>query len=487
MPDQDRIVELPIVCRTRSGIEFDPSCDVWKYRDGISSVRLDFKLIRTPFMFRDGLKRVLAWYAENESPSHLENMFSRFRHFSDSVRVHGHSITEFDLLSYRSLLRPKTEWYLGSLSGLLKRWQRLRIPGITENAGRYLNSIKIKGNPKGVAVLTMDPEHGRFTDIEFDSIRLAINKAFDSDLIGKGHYALALLFIALGLRPAQYAAMKICDIVAVTSLEQAPTYIISVPRAKRRERAPRSSFKKRTLIPSIGRIVSEYASEVRSSFVGILENPDTAPLFPTVRGGRAEPTGFAYHRTARSLGDWFQNAMDKLEVKSERTGRKLNITPTRFRRTLGCRAADEGHGELVIAELLDHTDTQNVGVYVEATSGMIERIDRAVAFRLAPLAQAFAGVVIADESHARRSGDPTSRVCDPRFDPEVPMGSCGEFGFCGRWLQLPAIPAATSNRGGMAPTRRFWTFSLPNGSDCCLRRTDALLASTTAQSLLLLM
>jgi hypothetical protein len=195
---------------------------------------------------------------------------------------------------------------------------------------------------------------------------------------------------------------------------------------------PRSSFKKRTLIPELGRLVEECAAEVRSRFVGVLNDPDQAPLFPEKRRGTAEPPGFEFHRTASALSDWFQNIMDKLEVNSERTGHQINITPTRFRRTLGCRAADEGHGELVIADLLDHTDTQNVGVYVEATPGMMERIDRAVALKLAPLAQAFAGVIITHESQARRAGDPTSRICDPRFDPSMkPVGNCGQFGFCG--------------------------------------------------------
>jgi hypothetical protein len=92
----------------------------------------------------------------------------------------------------------------------------------------------------------------------------------------------------------------------------------------------------------------------------------------------------------------------------------------------------EGHGELVIAELLDHTDIQNVGVYVQATPEIVERIDRAMAMHLAPLAQAFAGVIIADESEATRKGDPTSRICDPRIDSSMkPMGNCGKYAFCG--------------------------------------------------------
>jgi hypothetical protein len=121
-----------------------------------------------------------------------------------------------------------------------------------------------------------------------------------------------------------------------------------------------------------------------------------------------------------------------LSVMSERTGLPLHVTATRFRRTMATRAAIEGHGELIIAELLDHTDTQNVGVYIEARPEIVERIDRAIAIHLAPMAQAFAGVILDDESQATRAGDPSSWVFDPKIDPSMmPMGSCGQHGFCG--------------------------------------------------------
>ena len=71
-------------------------------------------------------------------------------------------------------------------------------------------------------------------------------------------------------------------------------------------------------------------------------------------------------------------------------------------------------------------------MYVQATPEIIKRIDRAVAMALAPMAQAFAGVIIPDESKALRNGDPSSRVFDPRIESTCkPMGSCGSHGYCG--------------------------------------------------------
>ena len=176
----------------------------------------------------------------------------------------------------------------------------------------------------------------------------------------------------------------------------------------------------------------QHATDTKAVFEGVLGNPADAPLFPAKERRYQEPKGFEFHRTGASISDALTKIVESLGVISVRTGEAINITPYRFRRTTGTRAAVEGHGELIIAELLDHTDTQNVGVYVQAVPEIVERIDRAMAFHLAPLAQAFAGTIVSSEADAIRGGDPSSRVCDPRFDPSMkPMGSCGSHGFCG--------------------------------------------------------
>jgi hypothetical protein len=118
-----------------------------------------------------------------------------------------------------------------------------------------------------------------------------------------------------------------------------------------------------------------------------------------------------------------------LEVTSERTGEPIHIAPIRFRRTVGTQAAAEGHGELIIAELLDHSDLQNVGVYVAATPEIVERIDRAVAAKLAPLAQAFAGILV--DGKTEPNGPPELRIVAPQYSKSfASVGTCGQHGFC---------------------------------------------------------
>ena len=428
---------IPQVARTRGGVAFDPRQDRWAYREGVKTVSVDFNRLQalSPQM-KTSLKRSLLWYAENSSPSHLENMYKHFLGFARHLALNKErvidEITDVDVLNYKAALPADRAWYLGTLSGFLKKWHQLGFPGVAGSAAGLLNELRLKGNPHGVAVLTMDPLVGPFTPTEQEALQTFVNEAFARGVLDEEVYFLAWLFMALGARPSQYASLKVCDLQKLTSDDGKETFTLKVPRVKQRNRGPREQFKTRTLIPQIGAPLYEYAQRVRSTFQAVLGNPDEAPLFPATRqaGRVASTSDYAHHDTARGLSARLIAGLNALEVPSERTG-GLNITPARFRRTLGTRAAQEGYGELIIAELLDHTDTQHVGVYVGSVPEIAERIDRAVAMALAPLAQAFAGVLISDESQASRAGDPASRILDYRIDQSKPMGSCGQHSFCG--------------------------------------------------------
>lgn len=432
----DSLPDLPIEVRTLNGARFDPRMDKWVFRDSSFSVSIDFNRLKATAELVLSAKKALVWYAENKSIKHMTNMFNHFlrllKKLAETKGERISTISSQDLLNYRSSLTTRTSWYLGALSGFMQKWHDLGIPGVTDDAIALLKQLRIKGNQKGEAILTMDSENGSFTDIEVQAIQDTLGKSFDTGKVDLGNYVLVMLFMALGQRSVQYAALKVCDVVVGQSKEGTPVYVLNVPRAKQRGQSSRGDFRSRVLIPQIGEKLVRHAAEVRDKFRGILPDPEMAPLFPAKQTSMNEPKGFEYHLTSESLSNTLKQVLNNFKVLSERTGGPLHITATRFRRTVGTRAAIEGHGELVIAELLDHTDTQNVGVYVQAVPEIIERIDRAMAMHLAPLAQAFAGIVISNESESTRSGDPSSMVCDPRFDSTMkPMGNCGKHGFCG--------------------------------------------------------
>lgn len=82
------------------------------------------------------------------------------------------------------------------------------------------------------------------------------------------------------------------------------------------------------------------------------------------------------HIASSEITDTLQFIVEESDIRSERTGDLLHITSRRFRYTTGTRAAREGFGELVIAELLDHTDTQNAGVYVKNIPEHVKKLMR---------------------------------------------------------------------------------------------------------------
>lgn len=429
---------LPPLVRTRAGAAFRPSEERWAIREGHRSSSLNFgaitKIVSPSFLLE--FQKALIWYAENMSLHHLENMFKRACHmFEYLVSNRACALSEIsgvDVINYHAYLPNDRKWYLGALSGFLKQWTALGFRGVSADAIKVLKELRLKGNRKGVAVLTMDPQNGPFTNIELESIQAALNKAYAAGNVSTDDYLLAWLFMLLGQRPAQYALLKVMDVLAPTVKDGSAIYILRMPRIKQQKQVHRTEFKERLITPQIGKLLNLYADEVKRRFEGILEDVILAPLFPETDSSGLQPAGMKFHKTSGRIANTLNNTLKGLDVFSERTGRRVHVTATRFRRTIGTRAAQEGHGELVIAELLDHTDTQNVGVYVQATPEIVERIDRAVAMALAPLAKAFSGVIVTDESEAIRGDDPTSRIVDPRLEKNFrPMGTCGSHGFCG--------------------------------------------------------
>lgn len=483
------IPDLPELARTRSGVQFDPRAVRWAIRDSTATFSLDFNILRgVTLPFRTASQLALLWYAENLSPHHMMNMFRRLEHFLRTVTADRdgplNEITSRDLINYRASLRKRDSWYLGSLSGLLQTWHELGYPGVADDAVVLLKQLRIQGNLKGEAVLTMDPEHGPFTDIEIQSIQARLDRSLSDGQISLESYLIVYLYMLLGQRSVQYAALKVCDVSVIRSKDGTPVYTLRIPRAKQRAQLSRTEFKDRVLIPQIGELLVAYASEVRARYADRLPDPSEAPLFPAKQSRANAPAGFKFHRTSGSLADSLERMVNKLNVASERTGQPIHITATRFRRTVGTRAATEGHGALIIAELLDHTDTQNVGVYVEAVPGILDRIDRAVAMQLAPLAQAFAGVIIEDESQATRSGDPTSRICDPRFDASMkPVGNCGKYGFCGSLAPISCYTCSNFQPWLDGPHKAVLA-SLISEREKLLSSTDVRIASINDRTIL---
>jgi hypothetical protein len=423
---------LPETVYTQDGMMFSPQEDQWCLTDGSIKIDLRFDKISASAYLVQCLKKVLVWYAENTSLSHLRNLHYHVRNFLNFLSASRtvSSITPADVLNFKSVLGRSDEWHLGVVAGLLKKWNALGVPGVAADVPALLTQLTLRGNQKGTATATMDPQRGPLTVVEMEGLQLALNEAYRDGTVEIAEYVLCWLFMALGQRPKQYAALKVCDVKRDSSGDGSVQYVIRMPRAKQQGVGVRGEFKDRVLSAELGKLTYDYAQLVSREFSTKLADPEQAPLFPaTADEGVA---GLAYHRLARDLTRSFMTAINSLYVTSERTGHLIHANPRRFRQTVGTRAAEEGHGPLIIAELLDHEDTQNVGVYVGSTTALAARLDRALAMQLAPLAQAFAGKLIDDGTRASRPYDPMNVIRAPQITESFDaVASCGKNGFCG--------------------------------------------------------
>lgn len=389
-------------------------------------------------------------YAVTASAAHTKNISERLggfvRFVNSSASGTMRRIRTQDLISYRATLDRAHEWYMAVISGALKTWDRLGYSGIENGVIALLGEWRLRGNIKGEAIALRCPFKGALSEREYEALLAGLDRRHESGTICLSEYVFTRLLIATGRRPSQVGDLKVIDFIRVAGESGEREYVLKVPRRKQRGADWRSEFKPCALTPDLGEALQQWLDELRELLVQRIsvfrQRPDLTehmPMFPKWADideiEHESPSALKQilqserlHMETTALERCLARIVETLQVRSERTGKLLHVFPTRLRRTMGTRAAREGYGELVIAELLDHSNTQNVKVYVENVPEHVDAINAAVAMQLAPMAQAFAGVLIDRESVAVRGNDLSSRV---RTNNGHGVGTCGHYGFCG--------------------------------------------------------
>jgi len=422
--------ELPHRVLTRDGFEFDPSLSDWRILGLVKMERLRFSRLAN---FSDRLvhclKLAIIWHLQNSSISHARNLFDSVAFFYRSQFAHNNiDCDEIDLpriLNFRATLDDKTEWKIGVLRILLEDMERLGL-GVTSTDGiQYLKDATFRGNIKGTSIRTRDPNEGSFNDGELLAIQADINNAYASGRIRLYSFAITWLFLGYGPRPIQIAALKENDLI-VSEGEEGRFYALRIPRAKQRGEEIRGSFKTRYCSKQIGQLLEEVIRFNRRLRASTGLQGDDWPMFMSKRDGGLP--NLAHHLSSERVRYHLWNVVSRI------TGLKTNAK--RFRITLAQRAVDDGKDKHTVAELLDHSDTQNIGVYYEASPAVVPRLDRHLAMEMAPIAQAFAGVVVNTEDEMARS-DRSSRIFDRTLNnaTDEALGTCGQMSFCG--LAIP--------------------------------------------------
>lgn len=395
---------------------------------------------------RSGFRLTLAYYATDKSADHVQNIVAYLLDMLDKVEVD--EITPEVLINFRHSLPSTEEFRLGTIRGFLKKWHDLGYPGVSKDVIKLLDGWRLKGNIKGDAVKRMDPKEGPLTDMELQAFNEGVVMAFEKGLISISDLAICLITSSTGRRPVQISHLRVADLMRGSNTKGEPYYVLNMPRGKQ-SGGLRDTFKPFAMTEELWGVVNSQVKHVIKSSEKILgfalpeKDKYQLPIFPdeqalqevcSIDEYRDLTASDKLHISPAKVTDIIQKAVAVAGINSERTGEVLTVNARRFRYTTGTRAAREGFGELVIAELLDHSDTQNAGVYIKNIPEHVKRLDEAVGFQLAPYAQAFAGILVDSEKDAKRGEDPTSRV---RTEEGCGIGTCGEHGFCGANVPIP--------------------------------------------------
>ena len=424
---------------SKMGYRFDFNSDSWQL-DG--SHTINFRRMRVlNETTQEGLRKTLCRYAEELLAGTTDGVFAYFNMYCDhtgekSINVKG-------LTKWRSTLTPETEYWLGSLKAFLLAWNEWGYPGVGNEVAEYLDEQTLKGMVKGKAVRKACPYSGPLTQIELGALLNWAANSFVFGAIDLTQYAYFLTVAFTGRRAVQIRSLRAKDLIHRVDAK-GHDYIVKFPRVKQRGVGFREAFRSLSVNEDLYLVLKNQA-EASQSYV---EKHLGKNLAPEVRGeiplfldeARVcelqdidhlvtclEKTPDYLHMTLKDSMKVLRDVAVRNTARSERTGEFINFTSRRFRYTKGTNLAKRGITGVVLAMALDHSDTQNIDVYTANTEEMAERIDEIMSPVLAPLAQAFAGKLIASERDALRANDPHSRV---RNEKSNIVGNCGTHAFC---------------------------------------------------------
>jgi hypothetical protein len=408
---------IPKATRDVHGFVVDLAQSQWRLHDAKRAIVLNWELLKdcndeAVRAFHVHIVRLI----ETASPDYVMATFRFVGNFLKAItssKSPSHEVDLPSLLWYLERLRERSnayqfhhvrQWYRESADRL--------IDGFDDEVVFALDDLRIPGNKKGFAVLSADPEGGPLTEFEETALRRALIR--DTGPIQER--AALWLSLAFGPNPANISLLREEDYEPHRfDGDVAPAFFLKIPRIKKRM-LPRSDFKTRSVDLPLAEVLEELIAYNRREDPG----DQVRPLFRkrsgrrTVAGGPLEE--YAYHCTAADITTLMASCVERMGVKSPRTGELLKITARRLRYTFASKMVRQGISERDLAELLDHTDTQNVQVYYKADSRFVERLDATIAEDVGPLVQAFMGEIV------RHEGD----VIDL-----IPYRDLPDLGICG--------------------------------------------------------
>lgn len=305
-----------------------------------------------------------------------------------------------------------------------------------------LEAIEVPGNPKGENVRSEDIDQGPLhRSLELPLLIKAMRTDKSTNFTHLQEKAALALSIALGRNPANLTYLKEKDLVNLTPDSDQPTWVINMPRIKKRQLNPRDDMLQEYLDPEFANYLLELIEANKEIKTNIeFDNKSFSmdrPLFINKHGNNSARLSKQYdsyfNMTSEAISGMLKEFVRRHRIVSPLTGDLLKISARRLRYTLATALASEGVSKKELARILDHTDTQHVLVYFELAGSIVEHLDKAVAKGFAKYLNLFRGNIVNDDSEAingNRDDKHLSFFDESNPTDQTEIGVCGTQSVC---------------------------------------------------------
>ena len=422
--DRVSLPAIPSIVISMDGQKIDTGADQWRIRKsadggGIALINLvSLESIPGAPRLSERTKQLIKLYladriARRKAPTVL-NDFGMFRRFFKWLAVHT-DLRSFDWSDLSETIgRSFLDYSVKHGADKGNSFSRLRTFYEWGVARQHLDfdrqtllilqSMIAVGNSKGHHVRFRHETKGPLSPDEklLISRSLAAGKGTDRDRI------IVMLHLELGVNLNSTVRLKNKDFRRF-QVGNAVEYQLDVPRVKKR--TARRETKRRPISKRLGELIEK-----------LQQGKAEAPLLHWLTDHNPEDV-------IRQSMERFANEAD---LVSPRTRKRLRLSPRRFRVTLATQMAEEGASKFQIAEVLDHSDLQNVNVYIETASTITDYVEKATDHALKPLVSRFLGKIV-DSVEAQAFEGVPNRII-PAEVPHLPLPllDAGGVGLCGR-------------------------------------------------------
>ncbi|EDJ1207456.1 site-specific integrase [Salmonella enterica] len=383
-----------------SGYKFSISEPIWILD---KNIKLNMNLILNELDISHHVYflKTLSCFATTRSSFYTKKMFYAFYDFVTNSKKG--LISDLNLVNYHALTLKTKPDYIDSLRVFLKKWFDMEYPGVTVEHVKILYKGKVKRRKKGEMVKIMDLNKGPMLESDIINFNEGAMLLYEKGVITIAELTMVLLTSYTGRRPIQTSHLKLKDILSLFG-ENRNEIALNYPRAKH-SGAFRTEFSKLKIVEDINDlmvILSNYNINVAEQVL-CREMTDKEiielPLFIDFDALNQISNSDDLYKLL--LTDFFHIKDELITRVIKKVKNKLNslqyaevINARRFRYSLGTRAAQEGYGMFVIAELLDHRSIKHVGCYVQNVPEYAEKIDEVMTKSLLNYAKAFNGELV---------------------------------------------------------------------------------------------